>query len=112
MELRDTVQRQPVGREEMCLLVVDHLHPVLDRPQQPIALGDGIGVARSQMPPCLQRSDGIESRGDAQSRIAAAVDHLLDLDEEVGLTNTAATALQVKARAELRPFSEMIADAG
>ena len=57
-----------------------------------------------------QRLERVERRRRAHRRIAAAVDHLLDLDEELDLANAAAAALEVVARADLRALREMVAD--
>ena len=40
------------------------------------------------------------------------MDHLLNLDEEFDLADSAAPALEVEARADMRALSEMVADAG
>ena len=40
------------------------------------------------------------------------MDHLLDLDEEFDLANSAASALEVEAGADARSLREMIADPG
>ncbi len=59
-----------------------------------------------------QRRDRVERRRRAHRRIAAAVDHLLDLDEEFDFANPAAPALEIEARTEARPLREMVADPG
>ena len=64
-------------------------------------------------------SSGVRSASSASSvagartrRIAAAVDHLLDLGEELDLADSAAAALQVVAGPKPRTLREMVADPG
>ncbi len=62
------------------------------------------------MPGGFQRRHRVEGRRGAHRGIAAAMDHLLDLDEELDLPDTAAPALEVEARPDLRALGIMVAD--
>ena len=87
--------------KQVRLRVVDHLHAMLDRAQQPVGSASSLGAsAASSRPPRRSAVDRVERRRRAHRRIAAAVDHLLDLDEELDLADSAAAALQVVAGAE------------
>ena len=109
---RDVVERVPVERQQMGLRVVDHLHAMLDRPQQACRLRQGCRDPRPVDPAGARSAASASSvAGGAHGRIAAAVDHLLDLGEELDLADAAAPALQVEARAEPRALREMVADA-
>ena len=111
MQARDVVERLRLRRNEVRLRIFDHLHPVLDRAQQAIRIGE---LARSfpvQPLHCDQGLDGIQRRGRAHRSVSSAVDHLLDLDEELDLADPAPTTLQIKTRGDLRILREMIADA-
>ena len=57
---------------------------------------------------CFER---LERRGRPYRRVTAAVDQLLDLDEELRLADAAAAALEVEAGAERLALRIMIADA-
>jgi hypothetical protein len=96
----------------MGLRVIDHLHPVLDRPQKPIGTGKLVRVAGVQVAGRNESGDGIERCGRAHGSIAAAVDHLLNLDEELDFADAAAPALEVEAWANLGTLCKMIPDAG
>ena len=104
--------RQADCGKQMGLRVVDHLHPMLDGPQQPIGVGE-LAARRRLVEPAgrSQSRDRVERRRRPHRRIAAAVDHLLDLDEEFDLANAAAAALEIVARPDARPLRKMVADA-
>ena len=102
---RGTVERQAVG-----LLIVDHLDAMFDRAQQAIGVGKRVSELGIEVTGGGQRGERVERRGDPQSAVAAAVDHLLCLGEEFDLADPAATALQVKTGAERLDLGIMIAD--
>src|SRR3546814_11583398 len=54
-----------------------------------------------------ERGERVDRRGNAQRRVASAIDELMDLREKLDLANAAATALQVEAGAERLPLREM-----
>ena len=68
------------------------------------------GRFRRAGPPQPSAAIASSVAGDADRGIAAAVDHLLDLDEEFDLANAATPALQVVARADPRVLRKMVAD--
>ena len=96
----------------MRLRVFDHLRAVLDGPEQAICVVQRIGVGFGDVRCGAKCFDRVEGRGLANGRIPAAVNHLLDLGEELDFANPAAATLQVVAGTEPRPLREMIADAG
>ena len=65
MELREIVQRLLVRRKKVSLRIVDHLHAVLDRPQQAIGIREFAGGLGIQ--PCRldQSGDRVEGCGGA-----------------------------------------------
>src|SRR5690606_34093586 len=92
------------------LAVLDHLQPVLDRPQRAIGGGERRRLPCPDPPRLGECGDRRERRRSAQRRIAAAVDELVDLDEELDLADAAAAALEVEAGAERLALRVMIAD--
>ena len=95
----------------MGLLIVDHLHPVLDGAQCAVGGGKGGRDGGIEMPGGGERGERGHGRGDLQREVAAAMDELLDLSEEFNLANAAAAALEVIAGAECLALFVMIADA-
>ena len=90
-----------LDRKPVRLLVGDHLHAMLHRTQP--AIGGGEALRDLRAPGARRRVSTVkrvESCGRAQRRLAAAVDQLLHLGEELGLADAAAAALEVEARAE------------
>src|SRR3546814_18888453 len=57
-----------------------------------------------------ERSERVDRRGNAQRRVASAIDELMDLREKLDLANAAAPALQVEAGAERLPLRDMVAN--
>src|SRR6478672_11810731 len=95
----------------MGLCVVDHLHSVLDRSEQPIR---GRQLRRLLLLEAVSSGEGrncIERGRRANGSIAAAMDHLLDLHEKLDLADTAPPALQVITGPNVRSLREMISDA-
>ena len=91
---------------------LDHLGAVLDRAQQPVSAGEIVGECAIQ-PICSDEcGDCVERRRRTHRRIAAAVNHLLDLNEELDLADSAAPALEVEPRSDVRALREMVANSG
>ena len=108
---RDIVERVRLGGQAVGLAVVDHLQPVLDRAQQAIGLAQAPPRPPAPIRPALrQRRKRVERRRRAQLGLAAAMDELVDLGEELDLADAAAAALEVEARAEGLALRIMVAD--
>ena len=106
----DIVQFSRTAGQQVGLRIIDHLHAMLDGPQQAISVAELYRVGFCEMSAGLQCGNRVERRAWPERGVAAAVDHLLDLGEELDFANAAATALEVIAGAELGPLREMIAD--
>ena len=85
--------------QDLGLLVVHHLQPVLDRAQE------AVGLDQLRRPPRRRSSAAAASAAQrlagaagAQRRVAAAQDQLLGLGEELDLADAAAAELHVVAR--------------
>ena len=103
------IQRRARG-QAVGLPIVDHLHAVLDRAQQGVSV-DQRGRIGGIDPACpSQRRQRVARSGNAKRRIAAAVDQLMNLGEELDLTNAASPALEVIARTKRLALRMMIAD--
>src|SRR4051794_1894685 len=96
MEASDVVERLRLRGNEVRLSVFDHLHAMLDSPQQPIGVFKFARGVRVKPVRRDQRPNGIQRRRRADGGVTATVDHLLDLDEELDLANSAAATLQIK----------------
>ena len=105
-----TVQRL-ARRQRMSLAIVDHLDPVLDRPQQRVAVDQRARIVLPDPARLREPRERGTRRRRPQCRIAAAMDQLVDLREEFGLANAAPAAFQVIARAECLPLRMVIANA-
>src|SRR5437764_4171101 len=99
-----------VGGEQVSLRVVHHLHPVLDRSQESVGAGQLTRLPLLQSAGLEKGADRVKCRGRPHGRIAAALDHLLDLDEELDFSDSAAAALQVIAWADVCALGEMVAN--
>ena len=110
VELGDIVECGRISRKQVGLCVVNHLHAMLDRAQQAVRLCKFPRLLRVEAVRGDQRRDGVQCRGSADAGIAPAVDHLLDLHEELDLADPPAPALQVVAGTDVRTLGEMIAD--
>ena len=71
----------------MRLRVVDHLYAVLDSAEQAIGCRKFLSLLAIKSVRRHERGNRIERRRRAQGGIAAAVDHLLYLDEEFDLAD-------------------------
>src|SRR6185295_1620174 len=110
MELCDIVERNLVGGKRVSLGIVDHLQAMLDRAQQPVRDGEFLGRGVVEPAGAQQSRDRIESRWNSHRIVATAVDHLLDLHEELDLADPAPPALQIIAGADPGTLSEVIAN--
>ena len=93
----------------MGLLVVDHLHAMLGRAQPPVGFGEVGREVGLEMAGARQRGDRVEGRRRPQRGVAAAVDQLPRLGEELDLADAAAPALDVIAGAEALAARIMVA---
>jgi hypothetical protein len=90
VQRRDIVERVRGGRQAVGLLVVHHLQAMFDCAVKPVRRRPGHSRPPPNMACRTQRRERVERGGRAQCRIAAAVDELLDLREELDLANAAA----------------------
>ena len=106
----DIVEGSRARGKQMRLRILDHLHAMLDRTQQPVRLGELAAAWSSGDLPTARAPELHRASPRRGPRIAAAVDHLLDLHEEFDLADSAAASFQVEAGAHLRSLGEMVAD--
>jgi hypothetical protein len=112
VEACDRLQRRPGRGQRMSLAVVDHLDAMLDRAQQPIGARERIGGFRIDPPSRSKGRQRLQRGAPPQFELAAAMDELMRLCEELDLADAAAAALQVVAGTERLPFVKMVADLG
>src|SRR3954465_7343181 len=112
MQLRDIVDRLRLRGDQVRLRVLDHLNTMFDGPQRAIGIGQFVRGFLVQATRPGQSGNRVERGARPNGRIASAVDHLLDLDEELDLANAAAAALEVVSRAYHGPLREMVANPG
>src|SRR3546814_16754223 len=94
----------------MRLLILDHLQPVLDAAKRRVMIRQARRDIGFDPPRRRERGERVDRRGNAQRRVASAIDELMDLREKLDLANAAAPALQVEAGAERLPLREMVAN--
>ena len=87
--------RVPVGREVVGLEVAHHLEPVLQAAQEPVGVGEGLGVLVRDVALVGEHGERPEGVGLAQALVAAAVDDLEELDRELDVADAAAAALHL-----------------
>src|ERR1044072_7918626 len=97
MELGEVVERFEIRRQEVSLCVFYHLRAMLDGPERAIGLGKITRRFVIQSFGGIQCFDCVEGGRQSNAGVAAAVDHLLDLDEELDLPDAAAAPLKVEA---------------
>ncbi len=107
----DIVERIRVFGQLVRLAIVDHLEPVLDRAQRDIGPSEILRLVEPDPPRLGQRGERVARGGRAQRRLAAAMDELVDLGEELDLADAAPPPFQVIAGAERLGLRIMIADA-
>ena len=110
VKLRDIVERRPVRRQQMGLLIIDHLHAVLGGSQPAVSLGEVAGEVRGEMPGIPKRGNCVERRAGPKLGITPSVDQLLGMNVELDLANSAAPALEVESGTERLPLRIMVAD--
>ena len=103
------VERLP-GGQRVGLAVVDHLHAVLDRPQQRVAVDQRLRLVGADPARLRQSRERIAGRRRADAPIAPAVDQLVNLREELRLADAATAALQIIAGTERLPLRMVIAN--
>ena len=86
----------PVGREVVGLEVAHHLQPVLQPAQEPVGVGEGLGVLLRDVALVRQRREGGERVGLSEPPIAATVDDLEELDGELDVPDAPAAALDLR----------------
>ena len=107
----DIVERLRRGRQAVRLAIVDHLQPVLDRAEQRVALRQRGGLFGVDPARPGEHGECVQGRRRAQAAVAAAMDQLVHLGEELRLADAAAPALQVIAGAERLALGIMVANA-
>ena len=114
--IRQAVQRGDIvevgggDRQAVRLAVVDHLQAMLDGPMDTVGGGKSAGIVHRYPSRLRQRANRLERRRHAQRGLAAAVDQLMDLREELDLADAAAAALEVVAGAEQLALNMMVAN--
>ena len=84
-----------IVRQCLRLLVIEHLQAMLDEAQEPVGPLQSVGDGGRDPQSLGQRIQHLERAPAAQSRIAAAGDQLLSLDEKFDLANAAAAELDI-----------------
>ena len=87
--------RVPVGREVVGLEVAHHLEPVLQAAQEPVGVGERLGVLVRDVALVGEHGERPEGVGLAEALVAAAVDDLEELDRELDVADAAAAALHL-----------------
>jgi hypothetical protein len=92
--------------------IINHLHAMLDGSQEPVRIGQSSSLRGIKAAGGCKRGQRVKRCRRPYRRVAAAVDHLLDLGEELNFANPAPAALEIEARRKVRSLREMIANAG
>ena len=87
--------RVPVGREVVGLEVAHHLEPVLQPAQEPVGVGERLGVLVRHVALVRERGERVERVRIAQALVAPAVDDLEELHGELDVADAAAAALDL-----------------
>ena len=87
--------RVPVGREVVGLQVAHHLQPVLQPAQEPVGVGEGLGVLLRDVALVGERRERGERVGLAEPLVPAAVHDLQELDGELDVADAPAAALDL-----------------
>ena len=91
----DTVELFGLGRNDVGLLVADHLQPILDAAQEQIGLGQLARGFRRNPAPDGQAIEGLDRPPCSELGMTAAGNELLGLDEELDVADAAAPELDV-----------------
>src|SRR4051794_39167318 len=110
MQPRDVVERLRLRGQSVGLRILDHLQPVLDGAQEAIVARERLGRIASEPTGADEGCDRIQRCGRPDRRVAAAVDHLLDLDEELDLADSAAPAFKIETWTDFGALREMVAN--
>ncbi len=86
----------PVRREVVGLQVAHHLEPVLQPAQEPVGVGEGVGVLLRDVALVRERRECGERVGLAETPIPAAMDDLEELDGELDVADAAAAAFDLR----------------
>src|SRR5215211_3116091 len=108
MELRNAVERIAIERQQMGLRVIDHLHAMLDGAEQNVGVRQSGSIFIGDTADSVKRLERVQRRWSSYGRIAPAVDHLLDLSEELDLANPPAPAFEVVPRSQPGSLREMV----
>ena len=84
-----------IAGEGVHLLLVDELQPVLDRPQEAVRLGEGVGVLRVDVPPVGHLAERVERVRAPQCGVVPAVHELQQLHRELDVADATPTALHL-----------------
>ncbi len=87
----------------MRLQVAHHLQPVLERPQEPVRVGERVRVGLGHVPGRRERGQRRERVRLAEPLVAAAVDDLQELDGELDVADPAPAALDLDRGLAPRP---------
>ena len=101
VEPRDCIELVALG-QRVCLLILDHLEPVLDPAQAAIACRQRSGIVAADAPGFRQRIERHHRPPRPQRRIAPAMDQLMRLRIEFDFANPAAPQFEIVSRLGLR----------
>ncbi len=85
-----------VGRQTMGLLVVQHLHPMLEAAERLIGRSEFGGVGLIDLTSSRQRVQGFQRPRRAKTAVAATQDKLLRLNEKFDLADAPAAELEIR----------------
>src|SRR5262245_54349739 len=93
----DSVELPPVGRDDMRLLVANHLQPVLDAAEKEIGFGQFAGSLARDPAAFSQAFECLDGAARPKLRVPASGDKLLGLGEEFDVADAAPPELDVVA---------------
>ncbi|MNX81695.1 hypothetical protein D3C86_1133900 [compost metagenome] len=96
-----------IDRQDVALLIGQHLHTMLQPAQLDIGGGQFVARLGRHMAPLGQRLQRLQRARRAQALVAPAQDQLLRLDVELDLADAAAPQLQIGPR-RLQPFAGLV----
>ncbi len=92
---RDPPPGPGFGRHSVDLFLLDQLQPMLDRAQEAVRLGQGVGVVSLDVAGLGQERDGAQRRAVPDGRVEPAVDELQQLHGELDVADTARSTLEL-----------------
>ena len=101
--------RVPVGRQVVGLQVPDDLQAMLHTAQEPVGVGEGRGIGVGNVPLDRQGREGGERVRRSQSRVAAPVHDLQQLDRELDVADAAPPPLDLDEL--LAPLADVLLEA-